>query len=57
MDGIVRIVNLVVSLHLDLFSMPYGVKNYLRLAYSQMNVGLRPLDQVRKSLMFSVLLI
>ena len=46
---------MLASLHLDPFSMPYGEKNVLRLTYSQMNVGLRPL--VRKSLIFSELLI
>ena len=42
-------------LHLDLFSMPCGVKNALRLASSKMNVGLHP--PVQRSLRFYVLLI
>ena len=39
----------------DVKTGPYGVKNVLRLAHSEINVGLSPL--VRKSLIFSVLLI
>ena len=31
---------MLASLHLDLFSMPCGVKNALRLVFSQTNIGL-----------------